>query len=271
MNSDRTKSVDCIKVHELTVKVYPASTGTVTTKDTVREDFSCTATCSEDVESGKKVSLSVAAKDGYRCGPASVSVLMSSDKEVTVNCNLLLKADAGGSGGHYLAVRSLRRLRGGGSIVTFRARVSASATGGVPPYSFKWLGARLNWGSGQATYIFPASEVFPVSRTVTVRDSASPPNTDTATAMIDTIEQLNSEASASGGDDGGSAFEVPLGGELVLIWGGGGTVAARSEDAGVASISVSSPALLISGLALSETRVIVEVGDGALVLPVVVR
>ncbi len=357
MNSDKTVEVKCTTVpvkqmHELTVVVNPANAGTVTTKDTLEGDFSCTATCSEEVEDRKQVTLSVVAEDGYECSLDDDAFKMTSDKTVTASCikppkcgavemnctlgtakqaadslvppvnkwtcanagktkncedpapppscdkatenlalvgqeltceckdgfvrdngecKLPLKADAGGSGGHYLAWRTLRRLRGGGSIVTFTVRVSASATGGVPPYSFKWLGARLNWGSGQATYVFPAREGFPVSRTVTVRDSASPPNTDTATATIDTLEQLDSEASAGGGEDGGSAFEVPLGGELVLIWGGDGTVAARSEDAGVASVSVSSPALLISGLALGETQVIVEVGDGALVLPVVVR
>ena len=54
---------------------------------------------------------------------------------------------------------------------------------------------------------------------------------------------------------------LPLGGELLLVWGGEGSVAASSEDAGVAAVRVDGPLLVVSGASSGETGIVVEVGS----------
>ena len=54
---------------------------------------------------------------------------------------------------------------------------------------------------------------------------------------------------------------LPLGGELLLVWGGEGSVVASSEDAGVAAVRVDGPLLVVSGASSGETGIVVEVGS----------
>ena len=54
---------------------------------------------------------------------------------------------------------------------------------------------------------------------------------------------------------------LPLGGELLLVWGGEGSVAASSEDAGVAAVRADGPLLVVSGASSGETGIVVEVGS----------
>ena len=116
-------------------------------------------------------------------------------------------------------------------------------------------------------YIFALSQVFPVSRTVTVEDDADPAATAKATATIG----LPGSSAAAAGSDGDFAFEVPLGGELLFAWGGGGAVTAQSEDAGVVQVAVSSPSFRVAGVGLGRTHVVFKAGGETMALPVVVR
>ena len=267
MTSDKTVTLNCTRVHTLTVEVVPSGKGTVTTDDTLDGEFSCSTRCSDDVAHGQVVTLEEKSNDGYECKLSEASFPMTSAKSVTLGCKLLLKADPGGNDeGEYEAQNLRITLPFGGWVDIYSVTVSASATGGVPPYKFQWAGQSIGIGA-EVTYFLPGNQVFPVYKTVTVTDGAKPATTATATAKIN--EPGSSAATAGGGED--FAFEVPLGGELILIWGGGGTVAARSEDVGVAGVSVSSAAVRVTGAGLGATNVVVEAGGQAMVLPVVVR
>ena len=257
---------DCVKVYTLTVTVKPAGKGTVTTDDTLDGDFSCSTSCSEDVKGGVTVDLSVADETGYDCSrPGSFE--MRSDKPVTVTCTEVLKADAGGDSGKYTAQRHGGTLPFGGSFAFYLAPVSASASGGVRPYSFQWSGHAL--AGAAVTYGFPANQTFPVTRTVTVTDEATPKKgKDMATA---TIEKPGASAAASSSEGEDFALEVPLDGELLFVWGGGGEVEARSMDEGVVRVSVSSPSIRIMGVGLGETQVVFKAGGEELALRVAVR
>ncbi|MDD9961842.1 MAG: hypothetical protein OXI70_05915 [Chloroflexota bacterium] len=116
------------------------------------------------------------------------------------------------------------------------------------------------------TYGFPANQAFPVTRTVTVTDAR--PKTDKDTA---TIEKPGASAAASSSEGEDSALEVPLDGELLFVWSGGGEVEARSMDEGVVRVSVSSPTIRITGVGLGETQVVFKAGGEELALRVAVR
>lgn len=179
------------------------------------------------------------------------------------SCKLALKADAGGT---YTAQPMRLTLPFGGWVNIFSAAVSASATGGVPPYKFQWSGPSVGDAAG-VTYFFPGNQVFPVFRTVTVTDSASPAATDMATATIN----APATSALAGASEEGFEFEVPLGGELVFIWGGKGDVTARSDNAEVVRVNTSSPAVWVAGVGLGQTHVVVKTADEEIWLPVIVR
>ena len=215
------------------------------------------ATCSSEAVPATNARGCMACKPGHKLSGGT--------------CVKVLAADAGGDEGRYWALRfGFTPPYIAISATYYAATVSASATGGVPPYRFQWSDHHLS--GAQVTYVFGLTQSFPVSRTVTVTDSAAPNATDRATA---TISLLPPSAAAPGsgapGPRKGFAFAVPLGGERLFVWGGGGAVTARSEDSGVAGVSVSSPAFRVAGAGAGETHVILTVGGEAMVLPVVVR
>ena len=186
-------------------------------------------------------------------------------------CVKVLAADAGGNKGKYRVIRfGFTPPYIAISATYYTTTVSASATGGVPPYRFQWSDHHLS--GAQVTYVFGLTQSFPVSRTVTVTDSAAPSATDRATATIH-LPPPSAAAPGSGapGPRKGFAFEVPLGGERLFVWGGGGAVTVRSENSDVAGVGVSSPAFRVAGAGLGETYVILRAGSEAMALPVVVR
>ena len=64
---------------------------------------------------------------------------------------------------------------------------------------------------------------------------------------------------------------MPLGGSLYLIWGEDGDVSAKSLDETVVTVSVSSPAVEVTGVGLGETEVSMRTEQGELRIPVVVQ
>ena len=255
----------CVKQHKLTVTVLPKGKGEV--KGFGKEV--CTDSCTYDVNENTALTLTVTPLTGYDCIPTEFSITVTSDMSVTTRCTKrppALTADAGGGEGNRYSVRLIGgTLPFGGSVGWYTATVSASATGGTPPYEFQWSQHGLS--GARVGYIFALSQVFPVSRTVTVEDDADPAITAKATATIG----LPGSSAAAAGSDGDFAFEVPLGGELLFAWGGGGAVTAQSEDAGVVQVAVSSPSFRVAGVGLGRTHVVFKAGGETMALPVVVR
>ena len=83
---------DCVRVRTLTVNVSPQGAATVTTDDTLDGVFSCSASCSKQVEGNRHVSLSVTPDADYECkfasnGGTTVSFTMSGDRTENVSCD----------------------------------------------------------------------------------------------------------------------------------------------------------------------------------------
>ena len=231
--------------------------------------------CTQDYFKGRIVPLTATPSPGYEfrdwtgdCSGSSCTLTMNSDKSVSARFVETFKASAGGDKGNYVARYVYVPLpfpaRGGSSF--YIANVSASATGGLPPYVFKW--AEKPTGP-DAVYLYRILAAAGKMEEVTVTDARQKADAATATA---TIKPPSANASQSGGE-AAAAFEVPLGGELHFVWGGDGGATARPRDATVVAVDVSSPAIRVSGLSAGETHVIVRPagGDEELYLPVVVR
>ncbi len=254
----------CVKFYTLTVIVEPADTGTVT-----GGGFNCTGVCSKKFQAGTDVGLTVTPMAGHECrfgaGKTASTVTMTSDKTAKAVCRALLEADAGGP---YDAkfVRVPVPIVIGSSF--YVAGVTATATGGVLPYAFKWSGKTAG---ASATYIWhgrPTNAQTTVS--VTVTDSKEPTaDTDSDDAVVNFSTVSGAQAGAS---DETVRFEVPVGGEVYFIWGEDSAVKARSGDSRVVRVNVSSPAIEVTGVSGGETEVVVATEAGEeLWLPVVVR
>ncbi len=173
-----------------------------------------------------------------------------------------LTANAGGT---YRAIYVRAPLPLPHGSDSYIAKVTASASGGKPPYTFQWAGKPTG---PSAFYMYVALTAAGRTETVTVTDAADPRGKATDTAKI----LPPSTSNAPSGATGSAALEVPRGGELYLVWGQGGDVTARSEDTAVVTVDVSSPAIRVSGVGAGETYVVVVTAEGDEVyLPVVVR
>ena len=194
---------------------------------------------------------------------------MTSDLTKKTSRNHTLKALPGGP---YTAKYVYIVLPFGGTSSFYTAQVSASAKGGVSPYTYLWSGKATSPKAAATAYIWPKRTDVPAKVTVTVSDKlvatkARGARTSSAEATIN----LPSASAAQSGSTDSFAFEVPLGGELNFVWGGKGTVTARSEDATVASVAVSSAVIRVTGMAIGETYVGVRTEEGEWWLPVKVR
>ena len=156
----------------------------------------------------------------------------------------------------------------GGFFSFYTARVSASATGGVSPYRFRWEGQTKD--SASAIYVFVIKKTY--EKGVTATDSATPRGSNKAKAKI---HAGTSRAGGVGGASGAGGepvpFEVPLGGELRIVWGEDSAVTASSGDAKVAGVSVASPEIRVTGVGVGAADVIVKTDGGELRLPVAVK
>ena len=194
---------------------------------------------------------------------ATCTRTLNASADVSASGASTLSVDPGGDEGEYTATYLRVPLPPPlPPSVLYSATVTASASGGVPAYSFQWHGSPK--AGATATYVFltpPAG----TSKTVTVTDADDETDTDTATI------NSPSTSGAQQGSDQAVTFEVPLGGELYFIWGGDGDVSAKSEDESVVVVAVSSPEIRVSGVGVGETLVAVSTDEGKLYLPVVVR
>ena len=129
----------------------------------------------------------------------------------------------------------------------YSAYVYATARGGTSPYAYRWEGKSAN--SRSATYLFESQGIY--SKSVTVTDGGG--DKATAAATITTRGQLR-----IGGASDDFAHEVPLGGALVFIWGGAGSVSAASDDAGIATVSVNGAEIVVSGVSAGRTEIAVK-------------
>ena len=163
------------------------------------------------------------------------------------NITELLSVNAGG---RYWADLALGRSY-------YSATVQATARGGTSPYAYRWEGKRTDGRS--ATYLFGRSGFYEKSVTATDADR------DTAkdTAAITTRGQLG-----IGGVSDDFAHDLPLGGVLIFVWGGEGSVAATSDDAGIAAVSVSGAEIRVSGISSGRTEIAVRAGEDEFRLPV---
>ena len=139
----------------------------------------------------------------------------------------------------------------------YSAFVEATARGGVSPLSYRWEGKSTN--SRSATYLFETSGIY--SKSVTVTDGSGEKRTSSAT--IFTRGQLR-----IGGASDDFAHEVPLGGTLVFIWGGAGSVSATSDDAGIATVSVSGAEIVVSGVSAGRTEIAVKPAGSEFRMPI---
>ena len=253
----------CKQVFLLTVSPTPKN-GYVTAPRGTGDGISCgynnRNNCEEYFLVGERVPLSRSAKPRFEfktwvgacTGTGSCTVTMSSDKNVSALFKSTLRANAGGP---YTA--SYTSLLG-----IYTAVVTASATGGMSPYTFRWQ-ERDTGATAVYVYTTYPSDV-PV--TVTVTDSDGPANSDSDTATIN----ASASSSRSTGEEEVS-FDVPLGGDLHFVWGEDSAVTASSGDVAIVEVSVSSPAIRVRGVAVGKTDVILQTDSGELRLPVVVK
>ena len=257
-----------------TVTVSPApKNGTVTGPDGMH----CPGTCSIRVSKGSGVTLGATPDAGYECkswtvkggdsvnctNSATCSFVANNNVTASVACRLKLKANAGGPYDVVHVRLPTVPIPIGTSIYT--ASVTATAEGGVPPYSFQW--SENTRAGATVVYVWPVPALVPSMVSVVVTDNAKPPGTDTDKATL----TLPSADAVQGASDDSVAFEVPLGGDLQFIWGGDGTVSAKPEHSTVVSVSASSPVITVTGTGVGKTHVIVTTEDGEWWLPVVVR
>ena len=187
---------------------------------------------------------------------ATCTVMMTANKTISVNFQTTLIAEAGGPyGADYTSL-----------LGVYTAAVTASATNGVTPYTFQWAGRTTG---ATAIYVYtsaPSNE----KETVTVTDDSL--SGDGNTQSDDDISVIN--YGAGGTRDAGdepAAFDVPLGGELYFVWGEESSVTAQSGDGGVVGVSVSSPAVRVTGVGVGNTEVILQTESGEIRLPVAVQ
>ena len=267
------------------LKISPIPTlGYVTADDGTDDGISCgyenKTNCVEPYNPGTEVSPSATAKSGYRftgwtghCSGASCDLRMTEPKTVSATFQTTLEVNPGGENGNYTATHTFGTLPGGGYFSIYTANVSASATGGVSPYTFRWEDQTTD--SATAIYVFVIADTY--DKDVTVTDSETPNGeTDEATAKIYAgTSPPGSDAGGAGGAQGASEelapFEVPLGGELRIIWGEDSAITASSGDAAVIGVSVASPEIRVTGAGLGTADVIVQTDSGELRLPVVVK
>lgn len=271
----------CMEVVKLEVNPVPtkchitAPVG-VAARETKADGISCGyngTNCIEYYVTGTSVTLTKTDKSGYACiwrgsctGTSPTCTLrMDRSKEVSASGRTTLEVDPGGDNGAYTSTYVRFRLPPPslGWHVFYSAMATATATGGVPVYSFQWHGSTKAGASATFVYLTPPAGA---KEMVTVTDADD--ETDTATAII------NSPAASDAAQDGGAepfAFEVPPGGERYFVWGGGGEVTAKSGDQSVVVVSVASPGIRVSGVGVGETLVEVSTDEGKLYLPMVVR
>ena len=162
-------------------------------------------------------------------------------------------------------VKELLTVNSGGPYQAYQAwgrpyytvTVLATARGGTSPYSYRWEGKSAN--SRSATYLFESTG--PYLKSVTVTDGGG----DTATASA-TITARGRLRIGGASDDG--AHEVPLGGALLFVWGGEGTVSATSKDSGIATVSVSGAEIVVSGVSAGSTEILVKLAESEFRMPV---
>ena len=260
-----TKDGDaCIADHTLTVRVVRANKGSVT------GTVDCTSECSTKVKHRTGVDLTVRSNQGYDCkfgGVTKVAFKMVNDRTVEAICDPTLTADAGGNNGKYKAVYVYIQLPFGLGNAFYTADVAASASGGIPPYTYQWSDQAAG---AKAKYIWPVGTTGTKKVGVKVSDKNPDEKDNHKTAEATVTFPVASDAAQDGSAEP-FAFEVPLGGELYLVWGEDSTVTARSEDIKVVGVSVSSPVIRVTGVAIGETEVVIVTEDGELWLPVVVR
>ena len=246
---------------EYTLTVTSSSKGYVTWGTGQSQRINCGSgtgrtDCTETVLHDTSISLAATPNTGYRlkdwtCSPSSSPcppAKMTGNLTVTPNFETTLTVDAGGPyqgtkvpGRHFYSVT-----------------VRATASGGAPPYSYSWEDKSAN--SRSATYLFPhpnGARLY--GRGVTVTDANS--ETAARTATITIIPSMS-------GFSDEFAYAVPLSGALSLVWGGGGSVAATSGDAGIAGVSVNGAEIVVSGVSAGRTEISVRAGQEAFRVPV---
>ena len=180
---------------------------------------------------------------------------MNSDLTITPNFETTLTVNAGGP---YQAIYHAGAPAPFNFGPYYTASVSATAQGGKPTYEYQWQGSTTGttWStSGRGYYFFLGSTIntsTSTTATVKARDANRETASDAATINFGSVGGASGQAS--------SALPVPLGGELLLVWGGEGSVTASSEDAAVAAVTVDGPLLVVSGVSAGETGIVVEVG-----------
>ena len=132
----------------------------------------------------------------------------------------------------------------------WQVRVTASASGGAAPYTFRWQGKTTN--GNPTTYIFTVRNTY--TRSVTVTDA----NRNTKTSNPPATITCPLPGAGGSSDDGPTRIPVPLGGTLVIVWGNGGLTSASSKDAGIATASASGDEITVTGVAAGETDIVVE-------------
>ena len=268
-----TPTTTCTAPRTVTVSPAPKN-GTVTGPG----DLSCPDTCSTMVSDGSVVTLTATPDADYECkswtvsggdsvnctNSATCSFVANNNVTASVACRLKLKAIAGGPYDVVHVRLPTFPIPIGTSLYT--ASVTATAKGGVPPYSFQW--SKNTIAGATVVYVWPVLALVPSTVSVTVTDDDKPTKgKNTAKATL----TLPSADAVQGASDDAVAFEVPLGGDLQFIWGGDGTVSAKPEHSTVVSVSASSPVITVTGTGVGKTHVIVTTEDGEWWLPVVVR
>ena len=253
----------------------------------------CTQT---EVQHGTSISLAATPKAGYRlknwtCSPGSSPcppATLTGNLTVAPNFETTLTVDAGGP---YQA-RYYPRFHHPGfgtpgtswvSPAFYQVTVTAVAQGGrltVPGssgriprrghYEYQWKNgaATTNWStSGSQRYLFLADQVSG-SATVTARAR----DLNRETASDDATINFGS-AGGAGGASGASgqashSFPVPLGGELLVIWGGADALSAVSEDSTVARVAVAGTVISVAGVSAGSAKIVVRVGSEEFHVPV---
>ena len=233
-----------------------------------------------EVEHNKSVSLAATPNTGYKfedwsgcpdindteVTPCTFSI--KKDETVTPNFVTTLVANAGGP---YTATQVGPHIQGPFGTLTipvfFTQTVTASATGGVrlarsPWYTFDWEGAVTTGAS--AYYVLPSAGSY--SKKVEVTDRLN--ETAEATATINAGRSSGAGGASGASDDPGKPFAVPVGGVLRLIWGGGGSVTAVSNDASVAGVSVDGKEITVSGVSAGIAQIVMQTDSGEFQVPV---
>ncbi len=112
------------------------------------------------------------------------------------------------------------------------------------------------------TYVYTLPGTYDVSVGVT----------DARPITVSAPTTINAARPAARGEGGVAAppLEVPLGGELVLVWGDGGTITAQSADETIVGVGVSESVIRVAGVSVGNTEVIVRTGSVEYRLPVAV-